>query len=91
MSIIDKNGFQAWFDGAFPRHLDPYSPGFIILVLGVERTRIYRALNCAEIDGLKIRGIWRIPRPALEAWLMEEGRWKVLSRNGLMSGSKADL
>lgn len=90
MSIIDKNGFRAWFDGAFPRHKDPYSPGFVILALGVERKRIYRALLCAEIEGLKFRGVWRIPRPALESWLLEDGRWKVLSRNGLTSGSKPD-
>ena len=90
MSVIEKNDFKAWFDGAFPRGEDPYSPRFVILVLGVERKRIYRALLCAEIEGLKFRGVWRIPRPALAAWLMEEGRWKVLSRNGSTSGSDPD-
>ena len=90
MSNTEENGFKAWFDGAFPRHRDPYSPGFIIMVLGVERKRIYRALLCAEIEGLKIRGVWRIPRPALKAWLMEDGRWKALNRNGSTSGFVAD-
>src|SRR5574343_56005 len=91
MNNTRKNGFQAWFDEAFPKHRDPYSPGFVILALGVERTRIYRALNCAEIEGLRFSGVWRIPRPALESWLLEEDRWKTLSRNGSMNGSDPDL
>ena len=82
-------GFQQWFEGIFGLK-QIYRPGAVIQLLKVERKVIYRALIRAELEGIRFRRVWLIPRPALAAWLQEEDRWRSFP-NGSTRGLKSDL
>lgn len=82
-------GFQQWFEGIFGVK-QIYRPGVVIQLLKVERKVIYRALIRAELEGIRFRRVWLIPRPALIAWLQEENRWHSFL-NGSTDGLKSDL
>jgi len=40
-------------------------------LLRVDRVTIYRMLNDGRLRGFKVGGLWRFPRRAIEAWLLE--------------------
>ncbi|RIK11187.1 MAG: AlpA family transcriptional regulator [Acidobacteria bacterium] len=42
-------------------------------LLRVGKNTVYRALECGELPGFKIRGCWRIERAVLDEWVRTGG------------------
>jgi hypothetical protein len=61
-----------WFDEWFAKNFREaaYSPRDLQRRLRLNRGGLYRALQTAELEGIRRGGRWIIPRPALRSWLV---------------------
>lgn len=51
-------------------------------LVGVSTDTIYRSLEDGELDGAKIRGMWRISKSDLESWYRSRGGGSLFGDEG---------
>ncbi|AOY57202.1 MULTISPECIES: excisionase family DNA-binding protein [Desulfococcus] len=65
---ITPEWFDTWFDAKFPE--EEYGPKDIRRIMGIGKSRVYRAIDSGELEAIRVGTWWLVPRPALKAWLL---------------------
>jgi excisionase family DNA binding protein len=68
---LEPEWFTKWFSRIFEEK-EVYNPLEIAKALNKHPETIYRALRCAELEGIKIgKRSYIVPKDALKKWLLE--------------------